>query len=95
MPRYRIVHRYSSSDFGPFDKGTEIELTPEEAAWLEHDSPGVLEEIDPDKAREEKKAANAERAKAYDSKTEAEQAKTSTTRRGRPPGSGRAKSGGS
>ncbi len=85
MPRYRILHKYSSGDFGPFEKGTEVELTEEQADWLLHDSPGVLEEIDPKAQQEAKRAANAERAKAYEAKADSEAEKTPARRRGRPP----------
>lgn len=91
MPRYKILHRYSSSDFGPFEAGSEIELTPEEAAWLLHDSPGVLEEIDPAEQQRLKREANAERAKAYQDKTDREAERTIATarrRQSRPPKSG-------
>lgn len=90
MPRYEILHRYSSNDFGPFEAGTQIELTEAEAAWLLHDSPGVLREIDPKAAQDAKRQLNAERAKAYEAKSDAESA---PKRRGRPPGSGRTKTG--
>lgn len=65
MPRYRILHRYSSNQFGPFEVGTEIELTEADAAWLLHDSPGVLTEIDPAEQQARKREENERRAVAY------------------------------
>lgn len=66
MPRYRINHRYSSGDHGPYEEGNEVELTEEEAAWLNHDSPGLLNEVDQGKQAREKQARNAELAKLYE-----------------------------
>jgi len=85
MPRYRIKHRYSSGDFGPFEKGTEIELTEEDAEWLEHDSPGVTELIDTDADRQARQEADREEMAKYERKqtvkpTTAKRA-TGTTRR--------------
>lgn len=93
MPRYKILHRYSSNAFGPFEEGTEIELTEEEAAWLLHDSPGVLTEIDPAEQQAKKRAENERRAVAYREKAEREADKTiasatATKRRARPLKSG-------
>lgn len=79
MPRYRIMHRYSSGDFGPYAKGTEVELTEEDAAWLDHDSPGVVELIDTDAEKEARAAADREEMKKYERKTTA--AKPTTSRR--------------
>lgn len=76
MPRYKILHRYSSSYFGPFEEGTEIELTEADAEWLLHDSPGVLEEIDPAEQQAKKKADNERRAQAYRDKAERDADKT-------------------
>jgi hypothetical protein len=47
MPRYAVVHRYSSTDHGPWDEGTTIELDEASADWVNRDSPGTLAEIDP------------------------------------------------
>ncbi len=76
MPRYRILHRYASSYFGPFEEGTEIELTKDEAQWLLHDSPGVLEEIDPAEQQAKKRAENERRAAAYREKADRDADKT-------------------
>lgn len=88
MPRYRIMHRYSSGDFGPFEKGTEVELTEEDAEWLEHDSPGVTELIDTDAEKAKRQEADREEMKKYERKTTT----STTTRRGN---SGRRTGGGS
>jgi hypothetical protein len=66
MPRYKINHRYSSGDHGPYEEGNEVELTEEEAAWLNHDSPGLLDEVDQGKQAREKRERNAEIAKLYE-----------------------------
>lgn len=89
MPRYRILHRYSSNQFGPFEEGTEIELTEDDAQWLLNDSPGVLEEIDPSEQQAKKRAENERRAAAYREKAERDADKTiaaatATKRRARP-----------
>lgn len=76
MPRYRILHRYSSNQFGPFEVGTEIELTEEQAAWLLHDSPGVLTEIDPAEQQARKREENERRAAAFREKAERDADKT-------------------
>lgn len=69
MPRYQIQHKYSSGDFGPFEKGTEIELTEEDAEWLEHDSPGVTKLIDTDADRAARNEADREEMAKYERKT--------------------------
>lgn len=66
MPRYKINHRYSSGDHGPYEAGNEVELTEEEAAWLNHDSPGLLDEVDQGRQAREKRERNAEIAKLYE-----------------------------
>lgn len=66
MPRYKINHRYSSGDHGPYEAGNEVELTEEEAAWLNHDSPGLLSEVDQGKQARDKRERNAEIAKLYE-----------------------------
>lgn len=42
MARYKLNHRYATQDLGPWDAGTEIELTDNEAAQVERDSPGAI-----------------------------------------------------
>lgn len=64
MTRYQVQHRYRSNDYGPFDKGTQIELDPAEAAWINTDSPGTLAEIDPEEQARAKREARAKSAKA-------------------------------
>lgn len=62
MPRYIVQHRYSSSRdgalWGPWAAGQPIDLRPEDAAWCNTDSPGLLVEYvepepDPEPAVEE------------------------------------------
>lgn len=45
MGRYRVNHRYQSNTIA-LEAATEVELDDDVAAWLEHDSPGVLAPID-------------------------------------------------
>lgn len=57
MPRYEVQHKYRSNDFGPWLKGDQITLDdPEEAAYVNRDSPGTLVEIDPEEAAAKKRA---------------------------------------
>lgn len=46
MPRYTVQHRYSArrdgQTLGPWVEGDETELTGDEAAWVNRDSPGTL-----------------------------------------------------
>jgi len=44
--RYAVMHRYSSTNYGPWDEGTTIELDDVSAGWVNRDSPGTLAEID-------------------------------------------------
>jgi len=44
--RYAVLHNYSSTDFGPWEKGSTIILDEESAEWVNRDSPGTLAEID-------------------------------------------------
>ena len=44
--RYAVMHRYSSTDHGPWEEGTTIELDDATAIWVNRDSPGTLAEID-------------------------------------------------
>lgn len=60
MARYRVLHRYSSSAYGPWVVDDHVELDPEQAAWVNHDSPGTLEEVDPQKQADAKRAAKEE-----------------------------------
>ena len=56
MPRYKVQHNYKSGTFGPWQEGDEVTLDSAEAAeHVNRDSPGTLEEIDPDKAAAEKR----------------------------------------
>lgn len=57
MPRYEVQHRYKSNDFGPWEPGDQITLDdPEDAAYVNRDSPGTLKEIDPEEAAAAKRA---------------------------------------
>jgi hypothetical protein len=42
MPKFLVVHKYRSDTFGPWEPGAVVELTPEQAEWVKHDSPGCL-----------------------------------------------------
>ena len=46
MPRHTINHSYRSTrdgqTFGPWVQGDEIEVSAEDAEWLERDSPGLI-----------------------------------------------------
>ena len=42
MPKFLVVHKYRSDAFGPWEPGTVVELTPEQAEWVKRDSPGCL-----------------------------------------------------
>ncbi|HEU4542205.1 MAG TPA: hypothetical protein VFR23_13840 [Jiangellaceae bacterium] len=68
MARYEVQHSYRSNDYGPFEKGTQIELDPAEAEWINKDSPGTLVEVDPEEQakakRERRQAEVAKRAEA-------------------------------
>jgi len=55
MARYLVKHKYRSSAYGPWVAGDHVELDPGQAAWVNHDSPGTLEEVDPQKQAEEKR----------------------------------------
>lgn len=56
MPRYEVQHRYKSNDYGPWEKGDQVTLDdPEDAAYVNRDSPGTLVEIDPEKQAAEKR----------------------------------------
>jgi hypothetical protein len=56
MPRYEILHDYRSGRHGPWEQGAKIELTEEEAEWVNRDSVGTLVEIPPLGAESETKA---------------------------------------
>lgn len=57
MPRYQVQHRYKSNDYGPWEQGDQVTLDdPEDAAYVNRDSPGTLVEIDPEKQAAEKRA---------------------------------------
>lgn len=57
MPRYQVQHRYKSNDYGPWEQGDQITLDdPDDAAYVNRDSPGTLVEIDPEKQAAEKRA---------------------------------------
>lgn len=100
MARYRVMHRYASSTFGPWVEGDHVELDAEEAAWVNHDSKGTLKLVDPqEQARQKREAQEANERKRLGTEKEEEketppetEEETSppakpATRRGRPPGS--------
>lgn len=55
MPRYTVKHAYAASrdglQFGPWEKGSEVELDQADAEWVERDSPGALVEVQPKPAK--------------------------------------------
>lgn len=56
MPRYEVQHRYRSNDYGPWEPGDQITLDdPEDAAYVNRDSPGTLKEIDAEEAATRKR----------------------------------------
>lgn len=73
MPTYRVNHRYSArrdgQDFGPYIEGSTVELTEDDAAWVNRDSEGVLSPLveeapapaEVEKAPEPPKATKADR----------------------------------
>ncbi len=90
MPRYEVQHRYRSNDFGPWEKGDQITLDdPEEAAYVNRDSPGTLKEIDPEEAAAAKRAkfeadqAALERTKATKTTSAAKSTSTGTRTTGK------------
>lgn len=64
MPRYRVNHDYASDGHGPWTKGSEVEATDDEAAWVNSDSPGTLSP-----ARGDKPAAKPDKAPAKKAET--------------------------
>lgn len=52
MPRYVVAHDYESrrdgQQWGPWQAGTGVDLSPEDAGWLNVDSPGVVEVVEPE-----------------------------------------------
>ncbi|HET8684783.1 MAG TPA: hypothetical protein VFM54_23360 [Micromonosporaceae bacterium] len=57
MPRYQVQHRYRSNDFGPWQAGDEVTLdNPDDAAYVNRDSPGTLVEVDPHEQADRKRA---------------------------------------
>jgi len=53
MPRYLVNHHYGSmrdgKQWGPWQAGLVIDLSPADVEWLNTDSPGVLSlEVEPD-----------------------------------------------
>lgn len=58
MPKYVVGHEYESQEdgvrFGPWEAGTELDLSPDEADALNSDSPGVvaLKVVEPESVAE-------------------------------------------
>jgi hypothetical protein len=52
MPFYTVQHRYSARNgeqtFGPWEGGETVDLTEDEADWVNRDSAGCLEAATPD-----------------------------------------------
>ena len=52
MPFYTVQHRYGSRNgeqtFGPWEAGETVDLTEDEADWVNRDSAGCLELAKPD-----------------------------------------------
>lgn len=50
--RYLVGHRYTANrdglTYGPWPRGTEVELDEEVAEWVKRDSPGALTDVLPD-----------------------------------------------
>lgn len=40
-----MLHNYRSNGHGPWQVGTTVEMDPDEAAWVNKDSPGTLAEV--------------------------------------------------
>lgn len=65
MPRYEVQHRYRSNNYGPWEKGDQITLDdPEDAIYVNRDSPGTLLEINPEDAKKQEKVKQAARVSA-------------------------------
>ncbi len=80
MPRYEVQHRYRSNDFGPWEKGDQITLdNPEDAAYVNRDSPDTLKEIDPDEAAAAKRARFEAEQSALDKRRATKATGTRTT----------------
>ena len=52
MPEYVIQHSYSNGAELQFSAGQTVDLDEATAAWLEHDSPGILGDTAPEPADE-------------------------------------------
>lgn len=102
MPRYRVEHRYASSTYGPWVEGDHVEMSADEAAWVNHDSEGTLKVVDPQEQARQKREAQekTERNRVASTKLTPGQtppppappaaeppAAPAPKRRGRPPGS--------
>jgi len=62
MARYQVTGRYHSlrdgRSWGPWEPGTQVDLSREDAAWINRDAPGILTPLDeaPEPQQEEKPA---------------------------------------
>jgi len=79
MARYRVMHFYASSTYGPWSEGDFVDMEEDAAAWVNHDSPGTLQKVDPEVQAAEKAAAKAATVAALEKKLKA----TSSKGRGR------------
>lgn len=80
MARYHVNHRYGSSTFGPWIEGDHVELSPEEAKWVNHDSADTLSLVDPQKQAADKRAAQEETERRRKADQEARERRETTER---------------
>lgn len=84
MPEYVIQHNYSNGAELQFSAGQTVDLDEATAAWLEHDSPGILGDTTPEPVDEPEAEAPAVDEQAVDEpevdEPEAEAPKAKRTR---------------
>lgn len=80
MPRYRVEHRYSSSGGGPWIEGDHVELSEEEASWVNRDSEGTLKLVDPQEQARLKREAQEESAQRQKAEKEAKERREAAER---------------
>jgi hypothetical protein len=66
MPEYVIQHNYSNGAELQFSAGQTVDLDEATAAWLEHDSPGILGDTTPEPVDEPEAEAPAVDEQAVD-----------------------------
>jgi SAP domain len=47
VPRYAVLQDYGSGTYGPWERGTQVELDEHEAEWVNRDSQGTLARVKP------------------------------------------------